>query len=192
MGFFDSIKNALGGKDKSEEGIKGPSLVLKEAGIDPSDMDFSFSTDGTVTITGQVSDQATLEKVGKIVGDIPQISGVNNKLAISEPEVAEPEPEPDPTPETTAEPASPATETPEAAAAPEAAPTPGSAEPETAETDAEPMETYTVQPGDSLWKIAEAHYGSGNRYHAIFDANRDILDNPDLIKPGQVLKLPAA
>ena len=47
-----------------------------------------------------------------------------------------------------------------------------------------------MQPGDSLWKIAEAELGSGARYTEIFEANRDILDNPDLIKPGQVLKIP--
>jgi nucleoid-associated protein YgaU len=52
-------------------------------------------------------------------------------------------------------------------------------------------ETYTVKPGDSLSKIARHHYGDATKWHAIFDANRDQLDNPDLIHPGQVLKLPA-
>lgn len=51
--------------------------------------------------------------------------------------------------------------------------------------------TYTVVSGDSLSKIAKKFYGNANRWHAIFDANRDQLDNPDLIKPGQVLKIPA-
>ena len=52
-------------------------------------------------------------------------------------------------------------------------------------------QTYTVQKGDTLSAIAQHHYGKASRWHAIFDANRDQLDNPDLIKPGQVLKLPA-
>jgi nucleoid-associated protein YgaU len=52
-------------------------------------------------------------------------------------------------------------------------------------------ETYTVKPGDSLSKIARHHYGDGAKWHAIYDANRDQLDDPDLIQPGQVLKLPA-
>ncbi len=51
--------------------------------------------------------------------------------------------------------------------------------------------TYTVVKGDSLSKIAKHLYGSANRWRDIFEANRDQLDNPDLIQPGQVLKLPA-
>lgn len=51
-------------------------------------------------------------------------------------------------------------------------------------------ETYTVVPGDSLSKIAKHFYGHANDWHRIFDANRDQLSNPDLIKPGQVLKIP--
>ena len=52
--------------------------------------------------------------------------------------------------------------------------------------------TYTVAAGDSLSKIAKKFYGDGNKWKPIFDANRDILKNPDLIKPGQVLKIPDA
>ena len=51
--------------------------------------------------------------------------------------------------------------------------------------------TWTVKPGDTLSHIAHQVYGKASRWHAIFDANRDQLDNPDLIHPGQVLKLPA-
>jgi nucleoid-associated protein YgaU len=51
--------------------------------------------------------------------------------------------------------------------------------------------TYTVAKGDSLSKIAKKLYGNANRWRDIFDANRDQLDNPDLIQPGQILKLPA-
>ena len=51
--------------------------------------------------------------------------------------------------------------------------------------------TYTVAKGDSLSKIAKKVLGNANRWREIFDANRDQLDNPDLIQPGQVLKLPA-
>lgn len=51
--------------------------------------------------------------------------------------------------------------------------------------------SYTVQKGDTLSAIAQQHYGKASRWHAIFEANRDQLDDPDLIRPGQVLKLPA-
>jgi nucleoid-associated protein YgaU len=53
-------------------------------------------------------------------------------------------------------------------------------------------QTYTVQPGDTLSKIAKEHLGNANSYMAIFEANKDQLTDPDKIKPGQVLKIPAA
>jgi nucleoid-associated protein YgaU len=52
--------------------------------------------------------------------------------------------------------------------------------------------TYTVKPGDTLSKIAKAHLGDANAYMKIFEANRDQLKDPDTIKPGQVLKIPAS
>jgi nucleoid-associated protein YgaU len=51
--------------------------------------------------------------------------------------------------------------------------------------------TYTVKSGDTLSKIAQEHLGSANAYMEIFNANRDQLQDPDKIKPGQVLKIPA-
>jgi nucleoid-associated protein YgaU len=50
--------------------------------------------------------------------------------------------------------------------------------------------TYTVQAGDSLSKIGAHHKVS---WHAIYEANKDLIgDNPDVIHPGQQLKIPAA
>jgi nucleoid-associated protein YgaU len=53
-----------------------------------------------------------------------------------------------------------------------------------------PVGTYTVKAGDTLSKIAKEKLGDASRYPSIFEANRDQLDSPDHIKPGQVLKLP--
>jgi nucleoid-associated protein YgaU len=50
--------------------------------------------------------------------------------------------------------------------------------------------TYTVKSGDTLSKIAKETLGDSNAYNEIFNANRDILSDPDKIKPGQVLKIP--
>jgi nucleoid-associated protein YgaU len=52
--------------------------------------------------------------------------------------------------------------------------------------------TYTVQKGDSLWKIAERHYGDGSQWRRIYEANRDQIKDPDLIHPGQIFAIPAA
>ena len=57
---------------------------------------------------------------------------------------------------------------------------------------AAPLATYTVKQGDTLSKIAKEHLGNAANYMAIFEANRDQLTDPDKIKPGQVLKIPAA
>jgi nucleoid-associated protein YgaU len=56
-------------------------------------------------------------------------------------------------------------------------------------------ERYVVRPGDSLWSIAQAHPADGDdvelRWRAIWAANRDVVGaDPDLIHPGQALRLP--
>lgn len=51
--------------------------------------------------------------------------------------------------------------------------------------------TYTVVSGDSLSKIARHEYGDAGAWHRIYEANRDIITNPDLIYPGQTLRIPA-
>ena len=53
-------------------------------------------------------------------------------------------------------------------------------------------QTYTVQKGDTLSHIAKQFYGKAGQWNAIFEANRDQLDDPDRIQPGQVLRIPPA
>ncbi len=50
---------------------------------------------------------------------------------------------------------------------------------------------YTVKAGDTLSKISKQVYGDANRYMKIFEANTDQLKDPNQIKPGQVLRIPA-
>ena len=50
--------------------------------------------------------------------------------------------------------------------------------------------SHTVKSGDTLSKIAKEHLGDANAYMEIFNANRDQLEDPNKIKPGQVLKIP--
>jgi nucleoid-associated protein YgaU len=50
--------------------------------------------------------------------------------------------------------------------------------------------SVTVQPGHSLWAISRERYGDGLQYVKIYQANRDLIRNPDLIYPGQVFAFP--
>ena len=64
-------------------------------------------------------------------------------------------------------------------------PKPGVAAPVTS------MKAYTVKKGDTLSKISKEFLGDSNDYMRIFEVNKDQLTDPDEIKPGQVLKIPA-
>ena len=58
------------------------------------------------------------------------------------------------------------------------------------QTPAVKARTYTVQSGDTLWKIADDIYGNGDEYTKIFEANQTVLKSPDHILPGQELVIP--
>ncbi len=164
MGMFDFLK----GKKKAEPvATKPPSQVLREAGLDPSTLKFGFAADGSITISGTAVSEAERKRIVSVVSDMPGVSGVKSEIELAAVGVetgstdsAEATMSSDPEPEAPAE------------------------------TPAEEGKTYTVVSGDTLWKIASDHYGKGNEYMKIFEANRDILDNPDKIKVGQVLKIP--
>lgn len=57
---------------------------------------------------------------------------------------------------------------------------------------AKPPVTVTVQPGLTLWQIAQENFGSGTLYVQVFEANKDLIRDPDLIYPGQVFTIPTA
>ena len=51
-------------------------------------------------------------------------------------------------------------------------------------------EFYTIESGDSLSKIAKKYYGDANEYPKIFEANREVIKDVDLIYPGQKIRIP--
>ena len=53
-------------------------------------------------------------------------------------------------------------------------------------------DSYVVVSGDSLSKIAKRYYGDATQWPRIYQANRDQISDPDLIHPGQTLKIPGA
>jgi nucleoid-associated protein YgaU len=52
------------------------------------------------------------------------------------------------------------------------------------------VEYYTIVSGDSLSKIAKAKYGNAMDYPKIFEANKEVIKDPDLIYPGQKIRIP--
>jgi len=52
------------------------------------------------------------------------------------------------------------------------------------------VQYYEIQKGDSLWKVAKEFYGNGNDYTKIFEANKEVIKDPDLIFPGQKIRIP--
>ena len=72
----------------------------------------------------------------------------------------------------------------------EAAPAPPIPGPVPGPAPADEVSVYEVKPGDTLGAIAQRFYGKASLFPKIFEANRDILSTPDLIKVGQKLKIP--
>jgi nucleoid-associated protein YgaU len=54
----------------------------------------------------------------------------------------------------------------------------------------EKVEYYVIKSGDTLSAIAKKYYGNGSLYPRIFEANREVIKNPDLIYPGQKIRIP--
>jgi nucleoid-associated protein YgaU len=74
-------------------------------------------------------------------------------------------------------------------AAPAAAPAEAAAPAAAAEAD-EPGEYYTIKSGDTLSGIAKKHLGNAMAYKKIFEANREVIKDPDKIYPGQKIFIP--
>ena len=173
MRLLDNLKNVLGGK--KDDGLlgstKAPSQVLKENGIDPSGLKFAFGADGTVTVSGTVQQATDQARIKDLLLGISGIKKVVQNLSVAQAGQA-------------AEAAESVVKEKAATKATEAAPKASEA------AGSEGAKSYTVQSGDTLWKIAKQFYGEGSQYMKIFEANKNLLKDPDHIFPGQELKIP--
>jgi nucleoid-associated protein YgaU len=61
-----------------------------------------------------------------------------------------------------------------------------------APTTAGGAKTYEIKSGDTLSAIAQRHYGNANEWRKIYEANRNVIEDPDKIYPGQKITLPQA
>ncbi len=188
MGLFDFVKN-IGRKPEVEaqEAVLSNldlAIDLKQYArkLDLAVDDVKYSVDeGTATITGTVPSQEQKEKVVLAAGNTEGIAKVDDQLAITAIAAA---------PEAAGEAAADALvakmkrdalRKSAAAKAEDVAPQMAAA-----------SRFYTVKKGDTLWKIASEMLGDGNRYPDIFEANKPMLTDPDLIYPDQVLRIPSA
>lgn len=186
MGLLSFIKDAgakiFGGEEPHKEPTaanKSISSFIRDHGLDPAPLKFFFNADGTVKVSGAVENQEIREKIVLIIGNIKGIAGVHDELSIADAAVGS---SPDLEASGTASAAGgPLTED----AAPDS---------EQGTDDATQIgwtsRTYTVQKGDTLWKISTSMYGNGAKYTVIFEANKPMLSDPDKIYPGQVLRIP--
>ncbi|MGJ0510029.1 MAG: peptidoglycan-binding protein LysM [Methylocystis sp.] len=144
MGLFDFLtgkgKSALG-RSATAPPADEVKKEIEKHGLDTSKID--IKVDGRkVTLGGNASTTADVEKIGSVTGNIRGVAQIeNNIVAVS----ADPE-----------------------------------------------SKLYTVRAGDTLWKIAESHYGKGMgaKYAEIYEANRPLLKDPNKIYPGQKLRIP--
>ncbi|GHA84082.1 LysM and BON domain-containing protein [Cognatilysobacter bugurensis] len=143
----------------------------------------SVEVDGDkATLTGVAKDTATREKAVLIAGNIEGIGSVDDRLRVA-PQAAKP------AAATGTAAAAPTGQAPKPAAAAPAAPVAAtSASADTGEQWS--SRTYTVKSGDTLSKIAKEMYGEASKYPQIFEANKPMLEDPDKIYPGQVLRIP--
>ena len=163
MGIMDALKKVMAGGEKKAptDTVKGPGRTLQDAGIDPSGLNYKISSEGSITVSGTVESAALRDEITFILQEMPAISSVVNEIIIGE---SIPEPQVLKT----------------------EAGTTGVAE----TGSAAESRRYTVLSGDTLWNISQEMYGNGSRYMQIFEANRELLEDPDRILPGQVLVIP--
>lgn len=153
--------------------------------------------DGVVTLAGDCDTTKTRDKAILMAGNVEDVKDVKSEgLRVPQegaPAAPAPAAGPEPTPAPASNPLAAAGSVGQAAsraaAPPSAVPATQPSAPQAQPAAAE--QTYTIQSGDSLSKIAKQFYGDANKYMVIFNANKDVLKNPDTIFPGQEIKIPA-
>jgi nucleoid-associated protein YgaU len=168
MGFFDFISDAgakVFGKDEPEKNVTMPVIKhIENSGVDVQHVTTNFNK-GVVNLSGYVPNQEQKEKAVLTAGNIAGVSRVQDNLLIGTP--------PD-----------------DANAAVKEMQEHALKEKDVVGEQQWQSQTYTVQSGDTLGKIAKQFYGDAMKYPKIFEANQPMLENPDKIYPGQVLRIP--
>ncbi|NPA27426.1 MAG: peptidoglycan-binding protein LysM [Epsilonproteobacteria bacterium] len=166
MGLFSFFKDAgksVLGNGNDDEAIKNE--IEESLGAEAIDGLVVSVEDGKVTLAGVAQDNATREKAILIAGNIEGVEAVDADQLV--------------TPEMIAAASTPEEGVEESAEA-EVAPTTPIPEPR----------FYTIQEGDSLWKIAQEFYGDGNKYTYLVQENIEVIKDENKIYPGQTIRIP--
>ena len=122
--------------------------------------------DKLVALFGTCDSMATKEKAILLTGNVKGVEKVNGTNLKAPKPVVPPAPVAQPTQTTT----------------PQTHPVPPDAEIES--------NFYQIKSGDTLSKIAKNFYGDANKYHALFEANKEVIKDANKIYPGQVIRIP--
>jgi Uncharacterized protein containing LysM domain len=164
MGIFSFLKGvgaSLPGGGNDAKDVEG--LINKELGGKIKNLKAEVS-DGLVKLHGSCDSLATKEKAVLLAGNIKGIEKVDDdglKVQPSQQKKAQPQQK-------------------------EAQPKKAESEPE----ETEQSQFYEIKSGDTLSKIAKQFYGDANKYPLIFEANREVIKDPDKIYPGQMIRIP--
>lgn len=164
FGFVKDIGRRVFNKD--EEAAEKIRDHIQEAGIGIRNFEVEFDA-GIAVLKGEVDDKATKEKAVLMAGNIAGVADVMSQIKVAAPAAA-------------------------AAATATQGNAAGSAKPVDAPAGeaAEETEFYVIQAGDTLGKIAKRVYGDAMQYPKIFEANREVIDDPDKIFVGQKIRIP--
>ena len=171
FGFVKNIGKSLFGRDA--DAAESIQKHIEENNPGVKDLEVEFE-DGVVTLCAECESATALQKMILMAGNVKGVEDVRvGNISITPP-----------APAATAE--TPAVEdTPEVVAE---APVAASEVVEVLEQAN--VEYYIIQKGDSLSKIAKKYYGNAMEYPRLFEENREVIEDPDLIYPGQKIRIP--
>jgi len=172
FGFVKDIGRRIFNKDEeAEDKIRDH---IQEAGVGIRDFEVEYEGNGGhAVLKGEVNTQADKEKAILLAGNIARVAEVfANGLTVTEEEEAEYSKQAD-------------------ATAADAAGSAGSAKPVDGPAgEVTTTEFYVIESGDTLSKIAKRVYGDAMQYTKIFEANREVIADPDKIFVGQKIRIP--
>ncbi len=168
FGFVKNIgKSLFGSEAEAAESIK-KHIEDNNPGVNNLDVKFD---DGIVTLCAECESATALQKMILMAGNVKGVEDVRvDKISIAPPTT--------PTTNETSGEAEVITETP----VPE--------EQVMEVLEQANVEYYIIQKGDSLSKIAKKYYGNAMEYPRLFEENREVIEDPDLIYPGQKIRIP--